>query len=232
MDKKNIYLDGEYYQNNPTFDIEHSSWKVAHILKLMSKYNLQVNTISEIGCGSGGILLELSKHLHGKTFRGYDISPDAIAMSNKIAKDNLTFKQCTVDKIPDVSDLMLCIDVFEHVEDQYEFLRTLKTKGKHVIFHIPLEIAVWNVLRVKSFSVVRSTVGHINYYLAETALALLEDCGYKIIDVKYTRSVIELPYKKRLNLRILNVLRRMTELFGIARSARIWGGYSLLVLAE
>ncbi len=62
-------------------------------------------------------------------------------------------------------------------------------------------------------------------------VAILEDCGYKIKEVRYTIGVIELPYNS-FNNKVLNQLRRITELFGMAVPTRIWGDFFLLVLAE
>jgi len=44
-------------------------------------------------------------------------------------------------------DSLLCIDVFEHVEDYIGFVKTLKSKATYKIFHIPLDISVLSVIR-------------------------------------------------------------------------------------
>ena len=78
-------------------------------------------------------------------------------------------------------DLLLCIDVFEHVEDYIGFLKELKKKANNHIFHIPLDITVSSVLRNTMMSA-RQSVGHLHYFTQETALATLKDSGYEIID--------------------------------------------------
>lgn len=47
----------------------------------------------------------------------------------------------------DVSwDLVLVLDVFEHVDDYLGFLRGLSRIARNIIFHIPLDISVMRVL--------------------------------------------------------------------------------------
>ena len=49
-------------------------------------------------------------------------------------------------EIKNYYDLILCIDVFEHVEDYIGFLKTLKNKSKYHIFNIPLDMCALKVL--------------------------------------------------------------------------------------
>ena len=57
------YTDGSYLANNPTWHEEDSPWKAEHVRRMISKNNLALSTVSEVGCGAGGILAELSKQL-------------------------------------------------------------------------------------------------------------------------------------------------------------------------
>jgi hypothetical protein len=77
----------------------------------------------------------------------------------------------------------------------------------------------------------RAGVGHIHYFTKETALALLTDCGYKIVDWRYTASRLELPDQARSS-RIIAPVRRTLHRFKPDLAVRVLGGYSLLVLAE
>jgi 2-polyprenyl-3-methyl-5-hydroxy-6-metoxy-1,4-benzoquinol methylase len=45
-------------------------------------------------------------------------------------------------------DVVMAIDVFEHVEDYLGFIRRLRVKGEYKVFHIPLDLSVQTVLRV------------------------------------------------------------------------------------
>jgi len=177
---ENIYKDGTYFKKNPTWDKADSSWKAKQIIQLINRNNLKLSTVCEVGCGAGEILNQLSKKLGNDIkFTGYEISPQAFDMCQKNSKENLKFYL----KDPFVEtkaffDVVMAIDVFEHVEDYYGFLRQLKEKGRYKIFHIPLDLSVQTVFRSSKIINVRKSSGHIHYFTKKTALATLEDTEY------------------------------------------------------
>ena len=76
-----------------TWNSEDSSWKSGQIMQIIKSNGIQPKTITEIGCGAGQILEELSKqpYLKGCEFEGYDISPQAIELCKKINRKNCKF---------------------------------------------------------------------------------------------------------------------------------------------
>ena len=50
---------------------------------------------------------------------------------------------------------MLCIDVFDDVENCFSFLRDLRSRGNALIFHIPLDMNVQMVIRSAPILMVR-----------------------------------------------------------------------------
>lgn len=81
-------------------------------------------------------------------FHAYKIYPQAFALTDSRRKDNLHFYLDNILDNPEIYfDIVLCIGVFEHVEDYLSFLKQLKLKGKNHIFHIPLDISISSVLR-------------------------------------------------------------------------------------
>ncbi len=221
----------EYLNNNPTWHEEDSPWKAKQIEKLFSRNTLDLKTIVEVGCGAGEILNQLHSKLSPEiTFHGYDISPDAYEISHKKEKDRLTFFQDNFLEKDVHYDLLLMMDVFEHVEDYFGFIKNCSQKANYKIFHIPLDISVSSVMRNEIING-RKSVGHIHYFMKDTALSTLKDCNLEIVDYIYTAGTVELSNRK-LRTRILNVPRRL--LFKIAPDlcVRFLGGYSLLVLAK
>ena len=227
-----IYTDGSYLQNNPHWHAEDSAWKAEHIARILERNGVEPATVCEIGCGAGDILAQLSRRLSpGTRLVGYEISPDAYAICSPKAQGNLQYR--LGDALADAErfDLVMAIDVFEHVEDYFDFLRKLRGKGTYKLFHIPLELSAWMVARGRPLLHQRRAVGHIHHFSKETALATLEDTGYRIVDHCYTSGRTELPslgWKSRL----LKGPRKALYRLDADVAARMLGGYSLLVLAE
>lgn len=227
-----IYQDGTYLTNNPGWHADDSGWKAVHIARMVERHALAPATVCEIGCGSGEILVQLAPQLApGAKYFGYDISPDAYALCSGKAGGNLQFRLANLLEGEERFDLALAIDVLEHVEDCYGFVRKLRARARHAIFHIPLDLSVLSLARGDKLMAMRRSAGHIHYYSKETALALLEDAGYRVIDHFYTSGATELG-----DLGWKTQLMRLprTALHAIAPdlAARLLGGYSLLVLAE
>lgn len=125
----------------------------------------------------------------------------------------------------------MAIDVFEHVEDYYGFLRNLKKIGKYKVFHIPLDLSVQAVLRSTPMAWTRATFGHLHYFTKETAFAALSDTGYEVVDWFYTKGSLEIP-NRRWKANIMKLPRRLLFSFNQDLAVRILGGFSLLVLAK
>jgi len=230
-----LYTSGKYLEVTQTWHAEDSPWKAEQILRIMKKNSLRVESIMEIGCGSGAILHELSKNNNFKEvlFSGYDISPQAIEMANKIENEKIKFYQEDVLSKENIySDLLLIIDVFEHVPDYMGFIEGCKKRAEYKIYHVPLDIHVSSVFR-NSFIKNRYTIGHIHYFTAESAIATLRDSGHEIIDYFYTNPTFGLfeehpTFKKA----VANVPRWLISQFSVSFAARLLGGYSLMVLAK
>src|SRR5690606_20481565 len=119
------------------------------------------------GCGAGEILNQL--HLvmaDDVSFTGYEISSDAINLARPRQKKRLEFKNENFLDTNVKYDLLLMIDVFEHVDDYMGFLRLCKSKAKNTVFHIPLDISVQAIFRNKFISE-RNSVGHLHYFTKE-----------------------------------------------------------------
>ena len=178
-----LYINGTYLKKNPQWHTEDSLWKASQIIKIIENNKLQFQSICEVGCGAGLILVELQKcFAKNIKFYGYDISPQAIELAYKLKNENLNFYlEDFVKKRNQQFDIILCIDVLEHIEDFYGFLKNIKRKGTYKIFHVPLEMNVQKIILQRILKS-RKQSGHIHYFMKETALETLRDTGYKVID--------------------------------------------------
>jgi 2-polyprenyl-3-methyl-5-hydroxy-6-metoxy-1,4-benzoquinol methylase len=153
-------------------------------------------------------------------------------MARTKAKERLEFKLGGTEEVSagNPHDLVLIMDVFEHVEDFYGFLRKVRQTGKNFVFHIPLDLSVQTVLRAKPLLRKRKKAGHIHYFTHETALATLADTGFDVRDWNYTASYTDRP-ARTFRSRLLNIPRRLFFALNQGLTVRILGGYSLLVYA-
>ena len=228
----NRYLSGEYAAENPSYHVEDSAWKAQQVLKMLRKHGLEPKTVCDVGCGAGEVLKQLQEKLPAQAFlHGFEISPQGFALAKSRENDHLRFfcRDFLTTEV-DPYDLLLCIDVFEHVEDYMGFLRKLRTKSTYAIFHIPLDMSAEGVLRIKKIVANRVHVGHLHYFCKETALLTLQDTGYEVVDWFYTASGIDLATTFRGKLAASP--RRLAAFFSPDFAARVLGGYSLLVLTK
>lgn len=227
------YTGGGYLSSHPDWHTADAAWKADQVLKLLQKNRLEPRSVLEIGCGSGEILNVLHRSMPDYTrFTGLEISPQAYGMAQAKTKERLEFKLGGTDDVADVImyDLILIMDVFEHVEDFYGFLRKARQSGTHFVFHIPLDLSVQTVLRAKPLLRKRRNAGHIHYFTLETALAALADTGFNVRDWHYTASYTDRPVRT-FRSRLLNIPRRLFFALNKSLTVRILGGYSLLVYA-
>ncbi|MDP3740468.1 MAG: class I SAM-dependent methyltransferase [Hyphomonadaceae bacterium] len=229
---REMYDSDLYAEKNPTWHEEDAPWKAGHIERMIRKNKVPSETICEVGCGTGEILLNLESAFPEAVLSGYEISPAAFNRAKQ--KETARTKFYLNDLIGESAskfDLLLAIDVFEHVEDYIAFLKKIRDIGRFKIFHIPLDLSVQSVFRSRPIMNLRQNVGHIHYFYKDTALAALKDCGYSIIDSQYTASRLELP-NQSLSSRLMRLPRRMAYAADPDFAVRLLGGYSLLVLAE
>lgn len=237
METEARYEDGTYLSENPTWHSEHSSWKARHVQDLLRRSGVAPRSLCDFGCGVGEVLRELRGLLGDEVaLTGVDLSPQAISIAKERTPEEskITFQVGRVDtaELP-AQDVAMALDVFEHVEDYMGFLKAMKPIAEYKVLHIPLDLSAQSVLRGRPILDRRAKIGHIHYFIKETALATLEDCGLEVVDHFFTKTALELRFPvETLGLKLLNVPRRL--LFPLAPDlvARALGGFSLMVLAR
>lgn len=225
-----MYCDGTYLRNNETWHVEDSAWKARHIAALLSRNGVAFGRACEVGCGAGEVLRQLAAHFDNAHFVGYELSPQAFRLCAERAAERVSFRHGSPLDDDDAYDCLLCIDVFEHVEDYLGFLRSLRPRAEWKLFHIPLDLSALAVLR-EAMLEGRESAGHLHYFTRDTALATLRDCGYEIVDHCYTAHfLMHAPQTWAEKLR--RAVRRLLYAAAPDFAVRLWGGCSLLVLAK
>lgn len=228
-----LYTSGEYLEKNPTWHVEESPWKAQQILRMLTDHHLAPHSICEVGCGAGEVLKQLQEQMDEHClFWGYDISPQALKLAQSRANTRLQFKLANIGEEKDTFyDLIVVMDVIEHLPDYYTFLATLKPRSHSKIFHVPLDISVQTVLRPHGLLHVREIYGHLHYFTKETALEMVKEAGYDVLDYAYTARALEMP-THLIGRKLLHVPRKALSLMNQDLAARLLGGWSLLILAQ
>ncbi len=229
---EHIYNNDTYLNNNPSWHEEDAPFKSARIAALLARNKITFKTVCEIGCGSGEILVQLEKKLPADvSFSGFDISAAAIDIAKKkeTAKIKFYCNDISTSKGNYFFDLLLVIDVIEHVENYFSFLKGTALIGKYTVFHIPLDISVWSLFREQMLVESKNRVGHIHNFTEDFILNILSDHGFKKIDKIYTEPVFEtMPPKQK----IINGVRKILFKINKKFCTKLLGGYSVLVLCE
>lgn len=229
---KNVFLNGEYFQRVPQWHADDSSWKAEGILRMLEVNGLSPRRIGEVGCGTGEVLRQLQlKMASDCVFWGYDIAPQAIELSLDRQNDRLRCRLGDIRKDADARfDLLLALDVMEHQENYFSFLRDVKPLAPYKIFHTVLDLSSQAILRQNGLMRLRQNSDDLHFFTKDTILQALRDEGYRVIHWFYAP-------------------RAMYRASGIAKRIRQWpraacfalhqdfavralGGYSMFVLAQ
>lgn len=230
-----IYTSGDYLEKNPTWHVEDSPWKTKQVLQMLERNHIAPASVCEVGCGAGEILKQLQQHLNNEcVLWGYEISPQALDLCKSRANDRLHFKLADFTQEDAFFEIILVMDVIEHLEDYFGFLRAIQPKGRYKVLHIPLDLTVNTVLSGKLLKF-RESYGHLHYFTKDIALQMLKDAGYDVLDYFYTPASIELPvgnFKSEIKRRTLRLPRKLFFALNKDLAARVLGGWALLVLAK
>lgn len=229
---EDIYNNNTYLNNNPTWHEEDACFKATKIMELLKRNSITFDTVCEAGCGSGEILVQLEKNLPGvKKFFGYDISNPAINIAKKkeTAKIRFDVKNLANKNENSFFDLLLVIDVIEHVDNYFAFLDGIASKSQYTVFHIPLDLCLWSLFREQMLIESKNRVGHIHNFTEDFIKSILSDYGFKIVDQMYTPPTFEkVSFKQKLVNTARKVLFRINEKL----CTKTLGGYSILLLTK
>ena len=226
------YLNGDYLKNNPDWISHDSDWKAQNVLKLLEDNFFQPQTICDVSCGSGKVLETIRKSNPSVGLTGYDISPDAKLFWDRLQQNDITFKAGDFLILNNEKfDLILLLDVLEHIADPHKFLSDIKEKANYLVIHFPLDLSVISVLRESPLLYVRRKVGHIHYFTKGLALELLNECGFEIISHQYTNAYSSTP-ERSIKTKLFGIVRSFFSLFGQDFGAKLLGGQTLMVLVK
>jgi len=153
--------------------------------------------VLEIGCGAGNTLVWLKNLKHCTWIGGVEISTDAVEIARgrldavylvNIEQNDLSIQESTMD-------LILCLDVLEHMVDPWEVvkrLRRLLRPGGALIVSIPNvrnQKVLFPLLFKERWDYTDAGFldkTHLRFFVRETAVRLVESAGLKVDMVSST----------------------------------------------
>ncbi len=223
------HLNGEYLRHNPSWHVEYGPWKANNVHGLLQRKHLKLKTICEVGCGAGEVLRQLQLKMDPSCrFWGYDVAPAAIELAHNRGNDRLHFQvlDFTAVETPH-SDLLLVLEVVDHVEDYLGFLRAIRSRAEWKLFSFSLDINMQAALRKGELLRRHEVHSHIHHFNKELALAALHKTGYTVMDAFYPTIF---PFSRLAKL--ASPMRRLAFKLNPDLTVRAFGGYSLMVLAR
>ncbi len=173
----------------------HTRVRNTHVLNLVQRLPLPSQAhVMEIGSGRGVALFWLARHHPDWTLTGIELDPSLADSSRMAAKrggwTNLSFVQSSATTLSEEEcyDLILCVDVLEHIVDDVELLRgiarALRPEG-YLVLHVPRRRQdQWRLLNAFKQHTVSDHVR--NEYVEEELRERLTEAGLCIREFQYT----------------------------------------------
>jgi SAM-dependent methyltransferase len=225
------YRSGTYAEANPDWHDGDAAHKARAVADLVRFAGLQPRTVVDVGCGAGGVLRHLRTELRAEwprtEWEGFDLAPEAVRRARKTEGEGLSFVEGDFLQSERRADLILCLDVVEHVADDAAFLAALRERAPAFVFRLPLDLSALDLVRPARLLRIRERYHHRHFWTRDLAAALLRDAGFVVQHERYDR----VPPVGGRRSRAADVVRR-----GLVRvvphpAVTLLGGFSWLVLA-
>lgn len=177
MNNEDIYNDGTYIQNNPSLHSEDALYKFTYIQDLLQTY-LSSNSKNEIsildiggGCGKiGRFVCEFFQKQNIKiSFTALDLSLEMLDIQRENNPHINQSLNTPLESLEEHYDLILLIDVIEHISDYLSFTNLLKQKTSYIIFNIPIEKNFFDFakniyFKGQYYKWQEQTLGHLHFF--------------------------------------------------------------------
>lgn len=129
-------------------------------------------TLCDVGCGEGSLILELKKEYPQKKFFGFDLSHQAVSFARKQAPFADFFVADIQKKALNKKfDLLIASEILEHLPSDFDALKNMRKMAKKYLLIYTL------IGRMRKFE---KKVGHVRNYQEKNLIKKLEKAGFKI----------------------------------------------------
>ena len=157
-------------------DMQHFGPVHRHTLESLVRTvsSLEVKSVLDVGCGSGENLAALATS-GGYTLSGVDISEEALKLaSHRVPHARLTQLDVQREALPERFDLVMSIQVVEHLIDDMAAFRNIANMAHNYVFISTMQ----GRMRPSEIA-----IGHVRNYSAAELRSKLESVGLEVLRV-------------------------------------------------
>ena len=211
MDLYYTKSNSEFHHQRKEYNIEQNKKTYSNYIKLI-KEKVQGGKVLEVGCGNGFLLKMLKDH--GYDCSGVEPSPMASAFARE--KFALNVETAYLDKstfYKDKFDLVILIDVFEHISDMQTFMKDIThvLKPGGYIFVGTGNIDSFTARLAKSNWGYFTSWEHISFFTPKSIQFLLKSFEFSGINIEKT-SVEHKPLQNIFEF-LKNCVKKVVNLF-------------------
>ena len=185
--------------NESSYRVKDRSYFGAVRKDILSIIPKNLNKVLEVGCGNGSTLMYLKAHKYCQWTCGVELFINASEIDDQSIDEfyQLDIEQKSLPIEKSSIDLILCLDVLEHLVNPNEtvnYLHTLLRPNGLIIASIP-NVRHYSVLlplifqgkwEYKNEGLLDST--HLRFFAKETAMRLMISSGLELVEIKSTIS--------------------------------------------
>ena len=191
----NIYTNEQYATLHKDWHIEDTNAKVMDMSvfspSILSAVNKPEFNIADVGCGLGGVLHGMIKDLSRQpgvkvTGAAFEISEYA-ATTGKQMFPELNWINRQLLETDGPYDVIMFIDVFEHLENPWEMLRLASKVAKFMLIRQPL-LDNYSNFRTNNYKHQRDHWGHISFFNERSFIDMAKATGWSQFDTRLLAS--------------------------------------------
>lgn len=176
-----------------------------HHRRLMGKllHGVEVGSVLDVGCGEGSNLIYIHNLFPNLQVYGFDISMEALQHARSVLPDaNFAMGDIQSQIPPFDADLIMCLDVLEHLPNDVQALRNISRVTKKYLLISTVQG------RMRDFE---GDIGHVRNYQHGELARKITDCGFEII----SKTEWGFPFYSPLYRSLLNMQVSQQATFGV-----------------
>ncbi|NCI49089.1 class I SAM-dependent methyltransferase [Sediminibacterium roseum] len=180
-----IYNNNEYISHNPDLHSEDSEYKFSQFADMLGKLEIKNGRIKilDVGGGAGilGKMVAVFFKEKGITvdFNTLDLSAEMLRIQKINHPEINESWNCTLEECPENDfDLVLMIDVIEHIPDSESAADALNNIGRYILYNIPVQLNLFDGLRnmankFRYYAEQTRILGHVHFFTVASARRFL-----------------------------------------------------------